>query len=90
MGDVSEIFEIFGISASVSEFYNVIFSGVFTIGIIIMSKQMRKYFKNGVDSKKNSLLRNLLKTVIIYILLIAIAAVLISVSSVPFIRTAFC
>lgn len=89
MGDVSEIFEIFGISASVSEFYNVIFSGVFTIGIIIMSKQMRKYFKNGVDSKKNSLLRNLLKTVIIYILLIAIAAVLISVSSVPFIRTAF-
>ncbi|MDE6709270.1 MAG: ABC-2 transporter permease, partial [Oscillospiraceae bacterium] len=42
MGDISELFEIFGISASASGFYNVIFSGVFTIGIIIMSKQMRK------------------------------------------------
>ncbi|MBD5139431.1 MAG: hypothetical protein HDT24_09005, partial [Ruminococcus sp.] len=70
MGDVSEIFETFGISASVSGFYNVIFSTVFTIGIIIMSKQMRKYFKNGAGSKKNSLLRNLLKVVIIYIVII--------------------
>ena len=89
MGDVSEIFEIFGISASVSEFYNVIFSAVFTIGIIVMSKQMRKYFKNGAGSKKNSLLRNLLKVIIIYIILIAVVAVLISVSSIPFIQTAF-
>ena len=89
MGDVSEIFEIFGISASVSEFYNVIFSAVFTIGIIIMSKQMRRYFKNGVGSKKNSLLRNLLKVILIYIVLITVIAVLISLSSVPFIQTAF-
>ena len=89
MGDVGELFEIFGISASASGFYNVIFSTVFTIGMIIMSKQTRRYFKNGVGSKKNSLLRNLLKVVIIYILIITIAAVLISVSSIPFIQTAF-
>ncbi|MDE7303396.1 MAG: hypothetical protein K2N60_08790 [Oscillospiraceae bacterium] len=89
MGDISEIFETFGISASVSEFYNVVFSGIFTIGIIIMSKQMRKYFKNGAGSKKNSLLRNLLKVILIYILIITVVAVLISVSSVPFIQTAF-
>lgn len=89
MGDISEIFEIFGMSASVSEFYNVVFSGVFTIGIIIMSKQMRNYFKNGAVSKKNSLLRSLLKVILIYIVLIAVIAVLISASSIPFIQTAF-
>lgn len=89
MGDVSEIFDIFGISASVSEFYNVVFSGVFTIGIIVMSKQMRNYFKNGAGSNKNSMLRNLLKVILIYILLITAGAVLISVSSIPFIQTAF-
>ncbi|MBD5145287.1 MAG: hypothetical protein HDT21_05155 [Ruminococcus sp.] len=89
MGDVSEIFEIFGISASVSEFYNVIFSVVFTAGIIIMSKQMRNYFKNGAGSKKNSLLRNVLKIILIYIVVIIVAAVLISVSSIPFVQTAF-
>lgn len=84
-----ELFEIFGISASVSEFHNVIFSGAFTIGIIIMSKQMRRYFKNGAVSKKNSLLRNLLKIILIYIVFITVVTVLIYASSVPFIQTAF-
>lgn len=89
MGDISEVFVLLGISSSVSEFYNVVFSAVFTIGIIIMSKQMRNYFKNGAGSKKSSLLRNLLKVILIYIVLITAFAVLIYVSSVPFIQTAF-
>lgn len=89
LGDIIELFAVFGLSASVSEFYNVVFSAVFTIGIIIMSKQMRKYFKNGAGSKKNSLLRDLLKVTLIYIVLITAFAVLIYVSRVPFIQTAF-
>ncbi|MDE6746333.1 MAG: ABC-2 transporter permease [Oscillospiraceae bacterium] len=89
MGDISEIFVLLGISSSVSGFYNVLFSAVFTIGIIIMSKQMRNYFKNGTGSKKSSLLRNLLKVILIYILIITAVAVLISASSIPFIQTAF-
>lgn len=89
MGDISEIFDIFGISASASGFYNVVFSVVFTIGIIIMSKQTRNYFKNGAVSKKNSLLRGLLKVIIIYILIITVVVVLISASSIPFVQTTF-
>lgn len=89
MWDISEVFDIFGISASVSEFYNVVFSGAFMIGIIIMSKKMRKYFKNGAVSKKNSLLRNVLKIILIYIVFLISVTVLMYVSSVPFIQTAF-
>lgn len=89
MWDISEVFDIFGISASVSEFYNVVFSGAFMIGIIIMSKKMRKYFKNGAVSKKNSLLRNVLKIILIYIVFLISCTVLMYVSSVPFIQTAF-
>lgn len=89
MWDIREVFDIFGISASVSEFYNVVFSGAFMIGIIIMSKKMRKYFKNGAVSKKNSLLRNVLKIILIYIVFLISVTVLMYVSSVPFIQTAF-
>lgn len=89
MGDISELFEELGISASASEFYNIVFSGVFTIGLSIMSKQMRSYFKNGAVSKKNSLLRNVLKIGLIYIIIIIIAVILIYTSGIPFIRTAF-
>lgn len=89
MWDISEIFDVFGISASVSEFYNVVFSGAFTIGIIIMSRKMRNYFKNGAVSKKNSLLRNVLTIVLIYIVFLTSETIIIYVSSVPFIQTTF-
>ena len=89
MGSITEIFVILGISPSVSGFYNVLFSGAFTIGIIIMSKQMRNYFKNGAGSKRSSLIRNVLKILLIDIVFIVVVTVLIYVSKVPFIQTAF-
>ncbi len=89
MGSITEIFVLLGISPSVSGFYNVLFSVAFTIGMIIMSKQMRNYFKNGAGSKNSSLLRNVLKILLIYIVFIIAVAVLIYVSKVPFIQTAF-
>lgn len=87
--EIIEIFDIFGISASISEFNNVIFSVAFMIGITVMSKQLRKYYKNGAVSKKNTLLRNVLKGIFIYIIIIAIVSMLIYASSVPFVQTAF-
>lgn len=89
LGEIIELFVVFGLSASVSEFYNVVFSTVFTIGMIIMSKQMRNYFKNGAGSKRSSLIRNVLKILLIYIVFIIVVTVLIYVSKVPFIQTAF-
>ena len=86
---IDELFDIMGISASVSEFHNVIFSTVFMIGIIVVSKKLRNYFKNGAVSRKNSLLRNVLKGILIYIIFIIAASVIIYASSVPFIQTAF-
>ncbi|MDE7288453.1 MAG: hypothetical protein K2N71_02975 [Oscillospiraceae bacterium] len=89
MGSITEIFVLLGISPSVSGFYNILFSGAFTIGMIIMSKQMRNYFKNGAGSKRSSLMRNVLKILLIYIVIIIVVTVLIYVSKVPFIQTAF-
>ena len=86
---ISEMFEIMEISASISEFHNVIFSVAFMIGIMVMSKKLRKYFKNGAISRKNSLLRNVLKGILIYIVLMIVGTALIYASSVPFIQTMF-
>lgn len=89
MGDIGELLDFLGIPVSVSELNNVVFSAVFTAGLIIMSNQMRNYFKNGAVSQKNSLLRGVLKAIAVYILLISAGTVLMSASSIPFIQTAF-
>lgn len=86
---IDELFEIMGISASISEFHNVIFSVAFMIGIMVMAGKLRNYFKNGAVSRKNSLLRNVLKGILIYIVFMIAATVIIYASSVPFIQTAF-
>lgn len=86
---IDELFEIMGISASISEFYNVIFSVAFMIGIMVMAGKLRNYFKNGAVSRKNSLLRNVLKGILIYIVFMIAATLIIYASSVPFIQTAF-
>lgn len=87
--EIIEVFDMLGISVSVSEFHNVTFSAAFMIGIMIMSKRLRNYFKNGAVSKKNSLLRNVLKGIFIYIIFMIAGTVLIYASSVPFIQTVF-
>lgn len=86
---IDELFEIMGISASISEFHNVIFSVAFMIGIMVMAGKLRNYFKNGAVSRKNSLLRNVLKGILIYIVFMIAATLIIYASSVPFIQTAF-
>lgn len=86
---IDELFDIMGISASVSEFHNVIFSVAFMIGIMVMSGKLRNYFKNGAVSRKNSLLRNVLKGILIYIVFMIAATVIIYASSIPFIQTVF-
>lgn len=86
---IDELFEIMGISASISEFHNVIFSVAFMIGIMVMAGKLRNYFKNGAVSRKNSLLRNVLKGIHIYIVFMIAATLIIYASSVPFIQTAF-
>ena len=89
MEELKEIFDMLEISASISEFHNVTFSAAFMIGIMVMSKRLRNYFKNGAVSKKNSLLRNVLKGIFIYIIFMIAGTVLIYASSVPFIPTVF-
>lgn len=86
---IDELFEIMGISASISEFHNVIFSVAFMVGIMVMAGKLRNYFKNGAVSRKNSLLRNVLKGILIYIVFMIAATLIIYASSVPFIQTAF-
>lgn len=86
---IDELFEIMGIPASISEFHNVIFSVAFMIGIMVMAGKLRNYFKNGAVSRKNSLLRNVLKGILIYIVFMIAATLIIYASSVPFIQTAF-
>lgn len=87
--EIMEIFDMLEISASVSEFHNITFSAAFMIGIMVMSKRLRNYFKNGAVSQKNSLLRNVLKGILIYIIFIITGTVIIYASSVPFIQTVF-
>lgn len=89
MEEIREIFDMLGISASISEFHNVIFSVAFMIGIMVMAGKLRNYFKNGAVSRKNSLLRNVLKGILIYIVFMIAATLIIYASSVPFIQTAF-
>lgn len=89
MEEMIEIFDMLGISASISKFHNIIFSTAFMIGIMVMSKRLRKYYKNGAISKKNSILRSVLKGILIYIIFMIAGTVLIYASSVPFIQTVF-
>ena len=89
MEELREIFDMLEISASISEFHNITFSAAFMIGIMVMSKRLRNYFKNGAVSKKNSLLRNVLKGILIYIIFMIAGTVLIYASSIPFIQTVF-
>ena len=88
-GEIGEIFELLDISTSILEFHNVVFSAAFMIGLMIMAKMLRNYFKNGAVSKKNSLLRNVLKGILIYIIFIVVVSILMYASTIPFVQTAF-
>lgn len=78
-----------GMNLSVSGFVNVLFFTCYMIGLMILSKKMRSYFKYGAVSKRNSLIRKVLKGILIYLLCMAIGTVVIYLFTIPIIQTVF-
>ncbi len=64
------------ISLSVIAVYNAIYSFIFMISMIIMSGSLRRYFKNGISDKKNSLIRTTVKIILIILGIVLIETVL--------------
>lgn len=64
------------ISPSMSELgvYNSLFSFLVMCSLITSSSKLRRYFKNGISEKKNSLIRTTVKVVIILFILAAAGA----------------
>jgi|GEM_PF-2566520 len=62
--DISNLYEVssgFGTGIQMRAMTNSIFWLIFAVTLMIMAGQHRKYFKKGISSKSNSLLRSFLK-----------------------------
>ena len=62
--DVRDVYEVtsgFGTGIQMKALENSLFWLAFAVTLMVMAKQHRKYFKNGISSKNNSLLRSFLK-----------------------------
>lgn len=84
-----ELMEIFSIGISAEALCNVFFSASFAVGMMIMSGSLRKHFRYGAANKKRSLLRTVLKILLVYIALMIVVSVLTYISDVPFVQTVF-
>lgn len=78
-----------GMNISVSGFANVLFFTCYMIGLMILSHKLRGYFKYGAINKRNSLIRKVLKGILIYLLCMAIGSVVIYLFTIPLIQTVF-
>lgn len=62
--DVRNIYEVtsgFGTGIQMKALENTMFWLIFAVTLMVMASQHRKYFKKGISSKKNSLIRGFLK-----------------------------
>lgn len=84
-----ELMEIFSIGMSAEALCNVFFSASFAVGMMIMSGSLRKHFRYGAANKKRSLLRTVLKILLVYMALVIVVSVLTYISDVPFVQTVF-
>lgn len=84
-----ELMEIFSIGISVEALGNVFFSASFALGMMIMSANLRKHFRYGAANRKRSLLRTVLKILLVYMALVIVVSVLTYISDVPFVQTVF-
>lgn len=91
--EIAEFYEVmaefFNIGISMTALCNIIFSGCLALGLIIMSANLRKYFRYGAVNKKNSLLRTVLIILLVYIILVIVVSALIYSSKVPFVQTVY-
>lgn len=89
--DVNELYEKssgFGTGVQMKALENSIFWFIFAVTLMIMAGQHRRYFKNGISSKKNSLLRSFLKILGGIALVYAVAAVIIFIFNIDILKPA--
>lgn len=86
---VNELIDIFGMDTSAVTSTNIAFSAMFALGMAIMSASLRKYFRYGIVNKKNSLLRTVLKILLVYIVLMIVVSASMYLVDVPVFVTIF-
>ena len=62
--DIRDVYEVsngFGTGIQMTALENSLFWLIFAVMLMVMASQHRKYFKNGLSSKNNSMLRSFLK-----------------------------
>ena len=90
--DVRNLYESkngFGTGIQIKALENTIFWFVFAVTLMIMAVQHRKYFKKGISSKSNSLLRSFIKIIGVIALVYAVAAALNFVFNIDILKPAF-
>ena len=89
--DVNEIYEKtsgFGTGIQMKALENSIFWFVFAVTLMVMAGQHRKYFKKGISSKSNSLLKSFLKILGGIALVYAVAAAIIFIFNIDILKPA--
>ena len=90
--DVRNLYETkngFGTGIQIKALENTIFWFIFSVTLMIISVQLRKYFKKGISSKSNSLLRIFLKIIGVIALVYAAAAALIYIFNIDILKPVF-
>lgn len=89
--DVNELYEKssgFGTGIQMKAMENSIFWFIFAITLMVMAGQHRKYFKKGISSKSNSLLKSFLKILGGIALVYAVAAAIIFIINIDILKPA--
>lgn len=86
---IEELIEIFDINTSAVTLTNIAFSAMFASGMWLMSAGLRKYFRYGIVNKKNSLLRTVLKVLLVYIIMMIVVSASSYLMDVPIVWTIF-
>jgi hypothetical protein len=89
--DVNEIYDIsngFGTGVQMKALENSMFWLVFAVTLMVMAGQHRKYFKKGISSKNNSLLRSFLKVLGGIALFYALSAGTVLISNIDILKPA--
>ena len=89
--DISNLYEVssgFGTGIQMNALENSMFWLIFAVTLMVMAGQHRKYFKKGISSKSNSLLRSFLKFLGGIALVYAIAATIVFIFNIDILKPA--